>query len=132
MNLDSMSLVHLVILVAFLQYMWFGWEVGAMRGKHKVSAPATTGNPEFERMFRVHQNTLEQLVVFVPALMIFASYLDARWAAGIGAVFIVGRTIYRLNYLDNPQGRGLGFGLGFASVAVLVLGGIFGAVRAML
>ena len=85
-----MEYVAIVTILVLIQYLWFGTEVGIMRGRHGVNAPATTGAPEFERMFRVQQNTMEQLVVVVPALWIFATYVSAIWAAGLGIV------IYRL------------------------------------
>ena len=69
-----MSLVSLAVVLALLEYAILGLLVGQARGKYKAPAPATTGDPIFERYFRVHQNTMEQLVVFVPAMFIFAAY----------------------------------------------------------
>lgn len=132
MNHAGMNLVHLVILAALTQYIWFGRLVGVMRVKHGIKAPAIVGHPDFERMFRVHQNTLELLVVLVPALMICAHEFDARLAAGCGVAFIVGREIYKREYLGDPRTRTLGFGLSAASVIVAMLGGAWGALRSML
>ena len=66
---------------------------------YNIAAPAVSGNEMFERVFRVHMNTQEQLVVFLPALWIFAGYISPLWAAGLGAVFIVGRAIYASSYV---------------------------------
>ena len=67
-----MDVVIIVTILAILQFYWFGIEVGNMRAKHQCKAPAITGAPEFERMFRVQQNTMEQLLMFLPALWLFA------------------------------------------------------------
>ena len=84
-----MHYVAIVTAVALLQFFWFGWQVGVARGKYGIAAPAVSGNEMFERVFRVHMNTLEQLVVFLPALWIFASFISPLWASILGAVFIV-------------------------------------------
>ena len=132
MSMGSMSVVHLVILAVFVQYLWFGWLVGKMRAKHKIAGPATVGHPEFERMFRVQQNTLESIVVLVPAMMICAHELDARLAAACGVLFMVGRAVYKHEYLNEPKSRQLGFGLCATAVIVAILGGAYGAVRSLL
>ncbi|MBV9063492.1 MAG: MAPEG family protein, partial [Alphaproteobacteria bacterium] len=58
----------LVTILVLILYVAMGARVGRMRGKHNVAAPATAGHPEFERAFRVHMNTLEQLIIFLPLL----------------------------------------------------------------
>jgi uncharacterized membrane protein YecN with MAPEG domain len=92
-----------------------------MRGKHSIKAPAVSGHEEFDRMFRVQQNTMEQLVAFVPALWIFGYIVNPLWGAGIGLVFIIGRFIYRTSYLKNPDSRGLGFALTFIPTVVMLV-----------
>ena len=89
-----MTYVEIVLALALLQFMVFGIAVGRARGKYQFPAPATTGNEMFERYFRVQMNTLEQLVVFIPAIVLFAHLVDPRWAAGLGAVYLIGRTLY--------------------------------------
>ena len=116
-----MEATVIVTFLALAQYVLFGVQVGSMRGKHGIKAPATTGHPEFERMNRVHGNTMEQLVVFLPALWIHAIYANPLWGAGIGLVFIVGRFVYRAEYLKDPASRGTGFLLSFIPSAVLLI-----------
>ena len=124
-----MAYVQIVLALALLQFIYFGIAVGRARGIYKCPAPATTGNEMFERYFRVQMNTLEQLVVFVPALLLFATKVDPRWAAGLGAVYLVGRVLYFTAYVRDPAKRGPGFGLTAIPNLVLVVGGLIGAMR---
>lgn len=127
-----MEFPALVTLVALLEYMFFAFKVGFGRGKYDVPAPAVSGNEEWERLFRVQQNTLEQLIVFIPALWIFSSFVSPLIGAAIGAVFLIARPIYFVSYTRDPGSRGLGFVLGFLANVVLLLGGIGGAIYNML
>lgn len=124
-----MAYVQIVLALALLQFMYFGMAVGRARGIYKCPAPATTGNEMFERYFRVQMNTLEQLVVFIPAIFLFAMKVDPRWAAGLGAVYLVGRVLYFTSYVRDPAKRGPGFGLTFIPNLALVVGGLIGAMR---
>jgi len=124
-----MELVAIVTILALGQFVLFSIQVGSMRGKHGVKAPAISGHPEFERMFRIQQNTMEQLVVFVPTLWIFAQYVDSQWAAGLGLVFIIGRFIYRSSYLKDPAKRSMGFTITFLPTAVMLVWGLIAVLR---
>ena len=75
----------------------------------------------------MQQNTLEQLVVFLPALWMYAWFARPMWAAGAGLVFIVARLLYRTSYLRDPKSRGLGFTLGFLASMYLLVGGMIAA-----
>ena len=124
-----MEAVAIVTILALGQFILFSIQVGSMRGKHGVKAPAITGHAEFERMFRVQQNTMEQLVAFVPALWIFAYLVNPLWGAGIGLVFIIGRFIYRSSYLKDPAGRSMGFTITFVPTAVMLVWGLIAALK---
>lgn len=123
-----MNYVDLIAVLAVLQLMAFGALVGQARGKYNVKAPAVTGADGFERIYRVQMNTLEQIVMFVPALYIAARYWPATWVAGLGAVYLVGRIIYWRAYTRDPASRGLGFLLSFAPTVVLALVSLAGAI----
>jgi glutathione S-transferase len=123
-----MDLVYVVIAIALLQFMVFGGLVGRARVKYKIIAPAVTGDPVYERYHRVHYNTMEQLVMFIPAMLLFGWYVNAWGATGLGLVFILGRIIYFRAYIADPAKRGAGFGLTMLPTTILLLGGLGGAV----
>lgn len=125
-----MSLVYIVLGLALVQFMYFGFQVGGAREKYGVKAPAISGNETFERYFRVQQNTLELLVMLLPAMPMFAYYVSARWAAGLGVVYLIGRFVYSFGYVADPKKRSIGFGLSFLPIAALLIGGLVGAIRA--
>jgi uncharacterized membrane protein YecN with MAPEG domain len=127
-----MSLVYVVMGLAMLQYLYFGFAVGGARGRYGVKAPATSGHEVFERYFRVQMNTLELIVVLIPALPLFAWYVSPRWAAVLGGIYLVGRFLYFYTYIKDPAKRSAGFGLSFLPIVVLLLGGIGGAVATLL
>ena len=123
-----MDLAAIITVLALIEFIVLGVRVGQARGQYGVEAPATAGHPVFERHFRVHQNTLEQLIVFVPALWLFAYYVSSGFAAVFGLVFIVGRALYARGYVADPKQRETGFVLSLVGSAVLLLGGLLGAV----
>jgi glutathione S-transferase len=127
-----MPLVHIVIGLALLEFLYFGFEVGRARSRYNVPAPATSGNEIFERYFRVQMNTLEQLVVFIPSILIFGHYMSPFTAAALGVVFLIGRLVYLAGYVKAPRKREAGFILSALPNAILLFGGLFGAVRAAL
>ena len=123
-----MNYVYIVALLAVIQMIVFGILVGAARGKYGIAAPAMTGNEHFERAVRVHMNTLEQLICFLPALLIAAVYWPPVYVAAVGSVYLVGRVLFRQAYVADPKKRGVGFMLTFFPTTLLALAGLVGAV----
>jgi len=116
-----MEVVVIVTVLALMQYMYFGFQVGGARQKCGVNAPAVTGEHHFECVNRVHQNTAEQLIVLIPALWMYAHWVNPLWGAGIVGVYIVGRFVYAAAYVKNPAGRSLGFMLSYVPIAIIVI-----------
>ena len=123
-------LVTFVAGLALIEYLVITLECGRARGRLGVPAPATTGNPEFERYLRVQYNTIEQLVIFLPALFAFGHFVSSGGAAALGGVFIVGRALYARGYVRDPAKRGPGFGLTLLANSALLLGATLGALWA--
>lgn len=126
MEIDN--LIVIVTLLSLLTYVWIGYRVGAARGKHGISAPAITGNEDFERVFRAQQNALEWLPLYLPSLWLFAAYFDHRVAAGLGLVWIIGRILYTTGYAKAAGSRSTGFMIQGLATAVLLFGALGGAV----
>jgi len=115
-----------IILLALAQFTYFSLRVGATRNRYGVNAPKTTGDETWERIYRVQQNTMEQLVLFVPAMLAFSFYVSARWALLPGLLFLVGRQLYSWEYISRPASRVPGMSLTLLANAVLLVGALVG------
>ena len=123
-----MEAIAVVTVLAVCQAFSFAYLVGKQRAKHGVKAPGITGEAEFERAFRIHQNTVEQMVDFLPSLWLFGYYVHGFIGAGLGLLFVISRLVYRKSYLDEPTSRSTGFGIGALVMMVLMIGGLVGAI----
>jgi glutathione S-transferase len=121
-----LELVYFMIMLALLEYVAMAALVGRAREKFGILAPTMTGHPDFERVIRVHLNTLENLIIFVPAVWIFASYVSALWAAILGLIFVVARAMYAIGYLRAAEKRSIGAAITGLVDLVLVVGGLIG------
>ncbi|HXY96727.1 MAG TPA: MAPEG family protein [Steroidobacteraceae bacterium] len=126
-----MPYVHIVLALALVEFFVFGLAVARARETYNVPAPATTGHEVFERYFRVQMNTLEQLVIFVPSLLLFARYVSPWLAALLGLAFIIGRALYFRGYVRAAKERHLGFMVSVIPNLTLLVGGLLGAVWAL-
>jgi glutathione S-transferase len=123
-----MDYVYLIILLSLAQYCYFTGRVGAARGKLGVEAPKISGNEDFERIFRVQQNTMEQLVVFIPGMLAFAHYVSPLWALLPGVIFLVGRQMYSSTYTADAKKRAPGAVTSIMSGIALVVGALIGLI----
>ena len=122
-----MEFTPLVTLLAVFLTLFLSMKVGGMR--RDVPAPAITGNEAFERANRVHLNTVEQLVLFLPSLWLALPALGDHYAAGLGGVWLVGRILYARAYTKDPKTRGQGMMLTVLATLALwiaALAGVFG------
>jgi len=117
-------LVFLVVVLTVVQLMVFSFLVGRGRIKYDVPAPAMSGHPVWERLNRVHQNSVEQAIIFIPLLMMFAGTWGQRDAVGLGVVYLLARTLYAVGYVRDPKSRGFGAALTFIVQGLLALGAI--------
>jgi uncharacterized membrane protein YecN with MAPEG domain len=124
-----LSLPALMTLVAVLWYAFTGIQVGRMRVKYKVAAPATTGDPAFERAFRVQMNEIENLVAFLPSMWLFAWFGNPRFAAIACAVYVIGRVIYALGYWREAGKRHLGYTISTFALSITWVAALVSVVR---
>lgn len=125
-----MEYTVIIIGLALIQYKLFGLRAGIARGKYKIPAPKTVGNEDWERLFRVHQNTMEQLVTFIPAVLAFTYYVSPLWAQVLGVAFILARQYYSHTYIKNPPTRM--FPPSFFINVILVIGSLVGVILQIL
>jgi glutathione S-transferase len=124
-------LTALATLLALGVYFYAGLAVGRARGKYGVKAPAVTGDPAFERVFRAQQNTLEWLPLFLPALWLFASAWGDKWAALVGILWALARLAYVITYSAAANKRGGAFMAQFILFAIAWLGALVGVMKAL-
>ena len=111
----------LVLMLILLQTLYFGIEVGRARQRLGIEAPAVSGDDEFDRYFRAHQNSLEQLIIFLPAVLVTAYLGYSITCVVCGVFYLLGRAIYFRNYVKEPKKRTLGFVLSFFSSVILIM-----------
>lgn len=122
-----MAAVTAIAMLALIEYLVFSVQVGRVRTRTGLAAPAVTGNPEFERVFRAHNNTLEQLIVFLPALYAAGYFVHELYAVAAGVAFLIGRALYFRSYVRDPASRGPGMIITLAANLALVIGGLTGS-----
>jgi glutathione S-transferase len=117
----------LVTCLAIALYFFTSLQVSKARAAFGIKAPATSGNLDFERVFRVQMNTLEWMPIFLPALWLFAFYISDGVAAAVGLVWIAGRVLYMTGYSQAAAKRSTGFGVQ-ATAAIILWTGALGAI----
>jgi glutathione S-transferase len=120
--------ILLVTILALVLLFVVTINVGRARFKSGIKPPQMSGDPEFERAVRVHQNTLEQIVIFLPALWIFATLFNPIYGAILGAIWIIGRILYAWGYYQAAEKRGPGFGISSLATIVLLIGSLIGII----
>ena len=118
----------LVTCLAISLYFFTSIRVSQARATFGIKVPSITGNPDFERVFRVQMNTLEWMPIFLPSLWLFAIYVSDSIAAAIGLVWIGGRVLYMTGYSQAAERRGRGFGIQAMATGLLWVGALGGII----
>jgi glutathione S-transferase len=118
----------IITLLAVVMTVAFGIRVSVLRGKYKIDPPATTGNPAFERAYRIHANTIEAMVVFLPMLWLGAMLYSETIAFWLGIGWLVGRVGYMVGFTMDPKKRVPGFAISALCVLGLMIITIMGLV----
>ena len=118
----------IVTLLAVVLYFFMAARVATVRSRFDVKHPATTGHPDFERVFRAHINTLEWIPIFFPTLWIAAFYFSDRAAAAVGLLWIVGRIVFFIGYSKAVEKRVPGFVIQLVACVLLAIGAVAGIV----
>jgi glutathione S-transferase len=121
----------LLTALTLLLYLVITINVGRARAKYKVPPPRMTGGAGFEGALRVQQNTLEQLVFFLPVFWLFSFYVNPLWGALIGAIWLIGRITYAWGYYQAAEKRMIGFVISSISSVVLLLGSLVGIILSL-
>lgn len=130
--MTSFPLTSFVTLLVVLLMFLTGLNVARARGRYSIKAPAVTGHEMFERVFRIQMNTLENAVLMLPVLWLYAGFIDDLGAAVQGGIWLVGRVWYAVAYQNDPKKRSGGFSLALLAFASLGLGALWGVLRTMI
>lgn len=125
---ENAEWIALIVGLSLVEALYFSGMVGKARGDHGVDAPKTTGNEIFERHYRVQQNHIEQLIIFIPAIWLCAAYASSTAALVLGVIFLIARPVYGAAYVKDPGSRTIGFLGGYISTVLMLLAGIGGII----
>ncbi|XP_035505701.1 leukotriene C4 synthase [Scophthalmus maximus] len=94
-----------VTVLAVLEQAYFSLQVIYARRKFSVSAPSTTGPPEFERVFRAQTNCSEYFPIFITVLWTAGVFFSPGVSSMCGLLYLYGRFRYFHGYSQSSQGR---------------------------
>jgi glutathione S-transferase len=130
LSAPAIVLTAAVTILAVLISLGFAIYVARTRRATGINAPAMAGDPRLERALRIQGNTVEQIVLFLPALWVAALYFQG-WAPPIlGLVWCVGRIIYFFVYGSEARQRFPGFALTIFPTIILLVLAIIGVANA--
>ena len=115
-----------ITLLTILLMLGLIFHVGRARGKYQVKAPAVSGHELFERAYRIQLNTIESVLMFLPALWLYAIFIGDKGAGDSGLIWLLARVWYAIAYQQNPAKRGLGFLISILVIAGLWTGAAYG------
>ncbi|MGQ0741606.1 MAG: MAPEG family protein [Alphaproteobacteria bacterium] len=115
------QLPAIVTVLAVVLTVALAMRVSLLRTKFKIDPPAQAGNLVFERALRIHANTVEAMVVFLPMLWLGATLYSEVIAFWLGIAWLVGRLVYAVGFTKNPAKRIPGFVITALSVLGLLI-----------
>eukprot|EP00897_Mesotaenium_endlicherianum_P000108 jgi/Mesen1/10098/ME000074S09437 len=96
--LNELQWPALVALAAHLLYVQLLLNLRDARIKHKIWPPATSGHPDFDRVFRVQANYVEQYPSFMTGMLLTAIFINGLVAGALGLVWVVFRFLHSRKY----------------------------------
>ncbi len=127
-----MNAIITITVLSLMQYFFFGALVGKARAALGINAPRMEGSEAFECLVRVHLNTMERLVMFMPLLWMASRFWNPLWVSAAGALFLVARVLYWRGYVRSPERRKVGNILTVVAIALLLLANLAGLGKAWL
>jgi uncharacterized membrane protein YecN with MAPEG domain len=118
----------LATLGAMIVYQYVSLQVNRARHEYQVRLPEVTGPDGFNRVFRVHMNTLESLPLFLPLLWLSAATWGDVWAGALGAAWVVGRFLFAWGYYRAVSLRVCGFGISNTVCVVMLVSCAYGVI----
>lgn len=120
-NLFGWPWTGLVTLLTLTVYFVLTYNVGRARKRFGIMPPDMTGPEDFMRVVRVHGNTVEQMLMFLPLLWMAAFAARDEIAAAIGVFWPLSRILYAAGYYKSVKGRVPGFLSGLLIVVILFI-----------
>lgn len=111
----------MVLILILLMYFMISFNVGKARMRYGVRPPATSGHPEFERVFRVQANTTENMVLFLPLFALATTVLPDVFCAIMGTLWACARVWYAMGYAQDSSKRMPGFVLSITMFFLLLI-----------
>uniref|UniRef100_A0A8C0CB94 Microsomal glutathione S-transferase 2 n=1 Tax=Balaenoptera musculus TaxID=9771 RepID=A0A8C0CB94_BALMU len=122
---NSILLTALSVLSA-CQQSYFALQVGKARSKYKVTPPAVSGSPEFERIFRAQQNCVEFYPIFMITLWMAGWYFNQVHQTSLVYIYV------RPSISGDTQKLITGFRLSLGLLALLTVLGTPGIASSFL
>ncbi|XP_042636921.1 microsomal glutathione S-transferase 2 [Orycteropus afer afer] len=125
-------LLAAVSVLSACQQSYFASQVGKARLKYKVTPPAVTGSPDFERIYRAQSNRLQFNPFWIIILYVTMKYYQQVFASFLGLVYMYARHQYFCGYSEAVKKRITGFRLSLVMLVVLTLLGTLGIANSFL
>ncbi|XP_032885619.1 leukotriene C4 synthase [Amblyraja radiata] len=103
--LDHCCFLALVTVLGVLEQAYFSLQVIYARRKFHISPPRTSGNEDFERVYRAQTNCTEYFPMFLSILWIAGLFCSQAMAVCVGILYLYSRYKYFKGYAESAQNR---------------------------